>query len=106
MIGLAVGCIGAFIYLYSQIFFEYITRVQQNKFVDYDVRTITAADYSIEFNLRDSQYNHWKKHYIQEENPMSELAQFKVYIQDILEDRVNQMSDLGFEESKNGDEER
>lgn len=27
---------------------------------------------------------------------MSEMAQFKVYVQDILEERINEMADLGF----------
>jgi len=29
---------------------------------------------------------------------MSEMAQFKVYIQEILEERINKMDDLGFDD--------
>lgn len=42
--------------------------------MDYDVRTITAADYSIEFPISEEQYEHWKSNYKQEENPISEIA--------------------------------
>jgi len=47
--GLIVSAGGVFVYLYSQIYFDYIACVQTNKFIDYDVKTITAGDYSIEF---------------------------------------------------------
>lgn len=96
LIGLIVGCIGTFIYLFSLNFLEYIQQVQKYKYVDFDVKTITAADYSVEFEISEKQYAHWKKYYNQEDNPMSEMAQFKVYIQDIIEQRINEMSDLGY----------
>lgn len=38
-------------YLFVLLFIEYISSVQENKYVDYDVRTITAADYSVEFPI-------------------------------------------------------
>ena len=74
IIGLVVASIASFTYLFSQLFFEYMLNVQRNKFVDYDVRTITAADYSAEFTIRESQYNFWKEHFLKEDNPMSEMA--------------------------------
>ncbi len=45
-----------------------------NKFVDFDVKTITAGDYSIEFDIDSDQYEHFKKHYYKEDNPISEMA--------------------------------
>ena len=66
-----------------------------NKFVDFDVKTITAGDYSIEFDIDREQYDHFKKIYYQENNPISEMAQFKLYIQDELEKRITALSDQG-----------
>lgn len=51
-----------------------------NMFVDFDVKTITAGDYSIEFDIDREQYDHFKNVYYQEINPISEMAQFKLYI--------------------------
>lgn len=62
-IGLIVGCIGTFIYLFSLNFLEYIKQVQVYKYIDFDVKTITAADYSVEFEISQNQYEYWKKHY-------------------------------------------
>jgi len=42
--------------------------------VDFDVKTITAGDYTMEFDLVPSQYEKFKNHYYQKENPMSEMA--------------------------------
>ena len=72
--GLIVSAGGVFVYMYSQIYFDYIARVQQNKYVDYDVRTITAGDYSVEFKISKEQYEYWKSYYKKEDNPMSEMA--------------------------------
>jgi hypothetical protein len=62
------------------------------------VRTITAGDYSIEFPISIDQYEYWKEHFKQENNPMSEMAQFKVFIQEVLEERINEMDDLGYDD--------
>jgi len=50
-------------YLFVLLFIEYISSVQENKYVDYDVRTITAADYSVEFPITKGQYEYWKDHF-------------------------------------------
>ena len=47
MMGLVIGCVGVFVYLFILIYFEHLGSVQENKFLDYDVRTITAGDYSV-----------------------------------------------------------
>jgi len=36
-------------------------------------------------------------------NPMCENAQFKLYLQNELEERINAMDDLGFREEKDRD---
>lgn len=68
-----------------------------NKFVDFDVKTITAGDYTIEFELNKSQYNYFMKNYFDETNPMGEVAQLKLYIQNELKKRFNEMDSMGLE---------
>jgi hypothetical protein len=38
-----------FIYLFVLIYIDYIKAVENNRFLDFDVQTITAADYTVEF---------------------------------------------------------
>ena len=72
-------------------------------YVDWDVKTITAGDYSVEFDIMEKTYARWKSRYFDERNPMSENAQFKLYLQNELEARVNCMPDMGYDEKKTGD---
>ena len=87
-----------FVYLFIIIYFDYIKTVQKNAYVDFDVRTITAGDYSVEFDLEVETYDNFKEKYFDENNPMSENSQFKLYLQNELEKRINAMDDLGYRE--------
>lgn len=73
-------CTAVFIYFYSTVFFDYIRAIESTNQLDFDVKTITAGDYSVEFKIKHSQYDFWKEKYHQANNPMSEMAQFKVYV--------------------------
>lgn len=61
--GLFAGCLLVFIFLYSVAYFDTLKYVQKSLYVDYDIKTITAADYSIEFDITPDQFEHWKNHY-------------------------------------------
>lgn len=101
VLGLLFTCTAVFIYFYATVFFDYIRAIESTKQLDFDVKTITAGDYSVEFKIDHAQYDFWKENYFQESNPMSEMAQFKCYVQHTLETRLSEMENLGYEE---GDE--
>jgi hypothetical protein len=52
--GLLIASITIAIALYVSVFTDYIRQVAKNNFVEWDVNTVTAADYSIEFDLTDT----------------------------------------------------
>lgn len=93
--GLAIACLSVFVYLFIIVYIDYIKAVEATKYIDYDVETITAADYSVEFDLVPEQYAKFMSQYYMPENPMTEIAQFKLYIQKELTDRISNMDDLG-----------
>ena len=95
--GLFVGCTGIFVYFFSISYYDYIKTVQSILYIDWDVKTITAGDYSIEFDMEQDTFDYWKDHYFDSKNPMSECAQFKLYIQNELEQRITAMENLGFD---------
>ena len=66
-------------------------------YIDYDILTITAGDYTVEFQLSESQYQYFLDYYHQPSNPMSEIAQFKLYIKEEMEKRINDFPDQGFD---------
>lgn len=54
--GLYNACMGVFISLFMIVYVDYIRSVQANNYVEWDVKTITAGDYSIEFDITESFY--------------------------------------------------
>jgi len=86
--GLLVGCVGVFVYLFTAIYYDYMKTVQMLKYVDWDVKTISAGDYTVEFDIAAEVFQFWKKYYLDETNQLSENTQFKLYIQTELEKRL------------------
>jgi len=46
-----VGCTAVFVYFYVLVFVDYIKTVEKNNYLDFDVKTITAEDYTVEFKI-------------------------------------------------------
>lgn len=101
--GLIVGSLGVFIYLFTIIYIDYIKSVQTNKYIEWDVKTITAGDYTVEFDLKKSLYEHFLQRYMDKSNPISEIAQFKLYVKDELEERLDSMPNLGLDGTEGDD---
>lgn len=95
--GLIAGSIIVFIYLFTIVYFDYIKSVQKTKFVDFDVKTITAGDYTVEFDITDELFDNFSQNYYDKTNPMPEIAQFKLYLQLELEKRITEMPNLNFD---------
>lgn len=60
---LVLGSAGVFIALFVINWNDFMRKVSENSFVDWDVKTMTAGDYTIEFDLHPDFY----KHYLEEE---------------------------------------
>jgi len=43
-------------------------------FVDWDVKTISAADYTVEFRVKPEMYEYFQEKYLCETNPLSEIG--------------------------------
>ena len=86
--GLFIGCVAIFLYFFTQVYFDYIRCVQENKYVDWDVKTVTAGDYTVEFAVSSDQYDYFVAHYLKEELPLNEISQFRLYVKDEMEKRM------------------
>ena len=73
MLGLAIGCSGVFIYLFVQVYAEYIKSIEVNNYVEWDVATITAADYTVEFEIEPEMFSAFKNKFYDQTNPLSEI---------------------------------
>ena len=69
-------------------------QVQRNRFIEWDFNTITAADYTVEFKITESMYDKFVDNYLDPTNPLSEIGQFRLYIKEEMERRLNLLPDL------------
>lgn len=49
--GLVLGCAAVFIALFVVNYLDYIKKTQENNYVEWDVKTITSGDFTIEFDI-------------------------------------------------------
>jgi len=74
LLGLIYASVAIFIFLFSLVYFDYIYEVLENKYVEYDVKTLTAGDYTVEFEISQDQYEEFKARYFKWDSPMQECA--------------------------------
>ena len=48
---LGLGCMAIFVALFMVIYLDYIKKIQENNYIEWDIKTITAGDYTIEFDI-------------------------------------------------------
>ena len=51
--------------------------MQANAFVEWDIKTVSAADYTVEFEITDDMYEYFESRYLDKNNPLSEIGQFR-----------------------------
>ena len=49
--GLLLCCVAVFLTLFVVNFLDYMKKIQESNYVEWDVKTITASDYTIEFSI-------------------------------------------------------
>ena len=59
--GLLVSCAAVFIALFVVNFIDYVRRVQMNNYIEWDVKTITAGDFTIELDITKDFFNDFKE---------------------------------------------
>ena len=84
-------------YLFVLSFIDYMKCVQQTKYVDWDVKTVTAGDYTVEFDIDQAFYDQFATSFLDENSPIPEAMQFKLFIKEELERRLSVMPSLGYE---------
>lgn len=73
-------------------------------FVDWDVKTISAADYTVEFRIEPEMYEQFQEKYLCETNPLSEIGQFRCYVKSEMEARLTEFPSLGIDGPEHADD--
>ena len=91
MEGFMVACIGVLLIFFAVIFTEYQRGVQEYKFVEYDYKLLTSADYTVEFTVTPSMWQVFLDNQFDENNPISEIGQFRLYVIYEFEERLKNL---------------
>jgi hypothetical protein len=90
---------GVFIALFFVVYVDYLRATFKNLNIEWDVKTITAGDYSVEVDIPEKMWKNFDDApEYNKDSHESKLAQFRDYIKKILEDNLTQMPDLGYED--------
>jgi len=100
--------VAVFLALFTINYFDYIKKMQESAFVEWDVKTITAADYTIEFDIDPTFFEKWiddeadaflaKEHQESGKVYGARADAFRDWITQEMESRLSLLPDLGFEE--------
>ena len=74
MAGLYVACFGVFVYFYMVLCIDYYRRVQANHYIEWDLKTITAGDYTIEFPITPKMFTVFENEFYDPTNPIPKVA--------------------------------
>lgn len=59
--GLTLACCAVFLSLFTINLLDFIKKNQENSYIEWDVKTITAGDYTIEFDIKPSFFRKFKE---------------------------------------------
>ena len=102
-----LGCTGVFIALFVINYNDYMRKVSENGYVEWDVKTMTAGDYTVEFDIDktffddycEKELDNWVKESEKEGRVyLSKLQSFQYWIQKEMEDRLNKTPWLEFDD--------
>ena len=106
--GLVYACLIVFLCLFMINYLDFIKKIQENKYIEWDAKTITSGDYTVEFSLDptffqtwvDKEFLNWASWKRREVNKeyISRTEAFRDWIQHEMEERLDQLPDLGFED--------
>ena len=89
---------GVFISLFFVSFLDYLKSIFKNTAVEWDVKTITAGDYSVEVTITQSMWDTFVTTLYDPSLMKSKLEQFRLYFTKEFSRRLSELPDLGYED--------
>ena len=89
---------GVYIALFFVVFIDYLRNVFKNQFIEWDVKTITAGDYSVELDIPEEMFENFKQEFGDNPEGKPTIVAFRDYVVKELEDRLTKLPDQGFED--------
>ena len=96
--GLLIACLGVFTCLFFVVYLDYLKNIFKNLYIEWDVKTITAGDYSVELDISQKMWDTFLEQVYKPELANTKLVQFRKYLEHSLENNLSAMPDLGYED--------
>ncbi len=96
--GLFIGCMGVLSSLFFISYIDYLNSVFKSTAVEWDVKTITAGDYSVEIPITKNMWQTFTETIYQAEVMKPKLEQFRRYFMKEMSRRLSELPDLGYED--------
>ena len=58
-VGLFIACLAVFVALFFLNYVDFIKSIEDCEFIEWDMQTVTASDYTIEFDIDPNFYKDW-----------------------------------------------
>jgi len=88
--GLLIGCIFISVGLFVVVYIDFIRQVAKNNFVEWDVKTITAGDYTCEFDIEEKFYRQFSNAFGGSKPAgMTMIVHFRNWITKEMEDKLS-----------------
>lgn len=94
-----ISSIGVFVALFFIVFIDYLKNVFKNTFVEWDVKTITAGDYSVELDIPEKMFQTFVDTKYDPLCGQTKIAAFRDFLLEELETRLTRLPDLQYEDN-------
>lgn len=86
--GLFIACTVIVIILFSVNYIQYIQIKQDYKYIDFDFKTLSTSDYSVEIQISEQMWRNFLKDLYDESSSFSRIGQFRIYMKREFERRI------------------
>ena len=59
--GLSIACLAVFCALFFLNYVDFIKKIEDCEYIEWDMQTVTASDYTIEFDIDPNFYKDWQE---------------------------------------------
>lgn len=84
--------------LFYICYIDYVRSKAKNDFVEWDVKTITAGDYTVEVDIPKSMFEKYVSDIYDPDYGMSKATCFRNYMKKELQKRIQEFPNLGYED--------
>jgi len=98
MEGLIISCMSVFMALFFICYVDYVKSKAKNDAVEWDIKLITAGDYTVELEIPQAMYDKFVSDIYDPDFGQSKATSFRNYLKKEIQRRLSAFPNLGYEE--------